>query len=183
MRRGSGPRFDPEHRRRPKLPGGRKGDVDHLRRLSLIRYLYGRGLDQFEQPAPLGAFALLPLHDAVEMFLQLAAEVTGAPVQRKEEFLGYWKALANAVPPISLPLYHAMGRLNQARVTLKHHGLFPDEKDLRALVSSVDEFLNASCKLIFNVALERVSLVNLIRHDRVRERLCTSRAGRCSRRI
>lgn len=45
-----------------------------VRRLAFIRFFYGQGLEQAGRPQPMAATALLSFHDAVEMFLLLAAE-------------------------------------------------------------------------------------------------------------
>jgi hypothetical protein len=43
---------------------------NHHIRLALIRVLFKRGRDAVREPPPMGALGLLPLHDAVEMFLR-----------------------------------------------------------------------------------------------------------------
>jgi hypothetical protein len=45
-----------------------------MRRLTIVRYLYTQGLEQERKGGPLAGLALLPLHDAVELFLHVAAE-------------------------------------------------------------------------------------------------------------
>jgi hypothetical protein len=49
-------------------------DPQEMKRLALIRFLYTEGLEEVARPAPLSSRALLSFHDAVEMFLLLAAE-------------------------------------------------------------------------------------------------------------
>lgn len=45
-----------------------------VQRLAFIRFLYEQGVSQADQPEPLSATAVLSFHDAVELFLRLAAE-------------------------------------------------------------------------------------------------------------
>ncbi len=56
-------------------------DQTALRRLSYIRYMYQLGADQSRQPEPYSAVTILMLHDAVELFLQLAAEQLNVPTK------------------------------------------------------------------------------------------------------
>jgi hypothetical protein len=54
-----------------------------MRRLAIVKYLYTQGLEQERKGGPLAGLALLPLHDAVELFLQVAAEVAAETHQLK----------------------------------------------------------------------------------------------------
>src|ERR1700730_1790685 len=101
-----------------------KPSQEQLTRLSLTRYLVNQAEQQISQPSPLRCIGLLSLHDAVEILLDTAAEATGAP-SRGREFKDYWRSLADANPPVALPMQRAMEKINRARVNLKHHGQRP----------------------------------------------------------
>ena len=81
-------------------------------------------LDYARLPEPFSSKAVLDLHDAVELFLQLVAEHLGATLSKKGDFLEYWPAI-NEKLGTDLPMQPAMKRLNQARVGLKHSGIRP----------------------------------------------------------
>jgi len=63
--------------------------IQITKRLSFVRYLYEVGVYQSRRPEPLCYSAILTLHDAVELFMDLAAlhlDMTKEPRQ----FMGYW---------------------------------------------------------------------------------------------
>jgi hypothetical protein len=143
---------------------------EQLTRLSLVRYLLRQAESQIGQPSPLRSLALLPLHDAAEIFLDLAAEYLKLPASRRE-FSDYWKLFRNVSPPVTLPMERGMDKLNRARVALKHHGQLPNDNQLRNYLFTVQSFLDEASPLCFNLAIEDVSLVALIRDLQARELL------------
>ena len=50
--------------------------TETMRRLAIVKYLYTQALEQERKGDPLAGLALLPFHDAVELFLQVAAETS-----------------------------------------------------------------------------------------------------------
>jgi hypothetical protein len=92
------------------------------RRLVIVRHLIENGVEQSMRGEPLAGLAILPLHDAAELFLQAALEHRGGVLSGKE-FLGYWPALS--ATGVSLSHREGMKRFNQARVLLKHDGTIP----------------------------------------------------------
>src|SRR5438105_1190108 len=66
---------------------------DLVRRVARVRYLHDLGLGQSKHPEPLSSVAVLMLHDAVELFLQIVAEHWGATLKKNTEFMAYWGAL------------------------------------------------------------------------------------------
>jgi hypothetical protein len=44
--------------------------VPTMRRLTIVKYLHAQALEQERKGGPLAGLALLPLHDAVELFLR-----------------------------------------------------------------------------------------------------------------
>lgn len=143
---------------------------ERLTRLSLVRYLLRQAEAQIGQPSPLRYLALLPLHDAAEMFLDLAAEHLELPASRRE-FKDYWKLFQSASHPVVLPMERGMDRLNRARVALKHHGQLPNDNQLTNHLFTVRTFLEEASPLCFGLAIEEVSLLALIRDQQARELL------------
>lgn len=68
-------------------------DPQEMKRLALIRFLYTEGLEQVARPAPLSSRALLSFHDAVEMFLLLAAEHLNVNLSQGVNFNGYFSEI------------------------------------------------------------------------------------------
>ncbi len=68
-------------------------DLEILRRLSYVKYLFQVAIDQSNKPEPLGSFSILTFHDSVEMFLQLSAEYLGAKRTNDIRFIKYWEVI------------------------------------------------------------------------------------------
>jgi hypothetical protein len=132
-----------------------------VRRLAFIRYLYQTGVEQSRAPAPLKCASLLTMHDAVELWLQLASERLNAGANQPN-FMDYWDLLDRRLAPKELSQKESMRRLNKARVALKHHGTFPSDLDIEAFRSSTRSFFLDNTPLVFGVALEAVSLIEYV---------------------
>jgi hypothetical protein len=61
-----------------------------MRRLTIVKYLHAQALEQERKGGPLAGLALLPLHDAVELFLQVAAETHQLTLRKSADFIEYW---------------------------------------------------------------------------------------------
>lgn len=138
------------------------------RRLTLVRYLYGVGADQSRQPEPFASFSVLPLHDASEMLLQIAAERWDASAKRPD-FLQYWPMLREK--GIDLPHRAAMERLNSARVGLKHRGVLPARSDVEDFRVIVREFIADTMKLALDIDFDRLSMGELVQDGKLRDLL------------
>lgn len=141
---------------------------DVRRRLAFIRHLHRVAVQQSEQPEPLGAASVLTFHDAAEVFLHLAFEhldVGGA----RPQFMEYWDRIATAKNPVQLSGKVSMGRLNQARVSLKHSGLLPSPADVEGFRATVTGFFEDNTPTVFDVAFDRISMVDLVMSAGVRD--------------
>lgn len=140
--------------------------VDLHRRLSFIKYLYRQALAQSRKPSPLeAATSILTFHDAVEAFLHLAVEHSGAQVkQRGPDFLEYWSLLAQAgchLSPIG-----PLKRFNDVRVGLKHRGIFPSPEEIESARVNVTTFFEDNTPRAFRpLAFAEVSLAELVTFD------------------
>jgi hypothetical protein len=148
---------------------------DLLRRIAFVRYLADLGVRQSKQPEPLSSVAVLMLHDAVEMFLQIVAEHRGVDLTKNIDFIGYWTAFEKA----GVPLTHkvAMGRLNAARVNVKHRGVAPAHREIEGFSSTVPNFLLENAKSTLGIDFDRVSLTDLLQLETVRSALQASEAA------
>jgi hypothetical protein len=132
-----------------------------IERLAFVRYLVNVGRAQLDLPEPTAASALLTFHDAVELFLQLAAERLHLQIRfPKDHFVDYWPKLNDAGKP--MPFAEAMKRLNDARVSLKHRGVLPRRSDLTDFGVIVPDFLRQATPLVFGIEIDAVSLSILV---------------------
>src|SRR5208337_2820042 len=97
--------------------------TETMRRLAIVRYLYTQALEQERKGDPLAGLALLPFHDAVELFLQVAAENHPVKLPKSVNFMEYWTAFSAAGLP--LRYQQQIRRFNNARVEVKHRGTLP----------------------------------------------------------
>jgi hypothetical protein len=132
-----------------------------IKRLAFIRFLYSQGLEQAARPQPLAATALLSFHDAVEMFLLLAAEHLGVSLDRNTAFDGYWTQVS-AQASVQLPSRNAMRRMNNSRVNFKHHGSIPSATDLDQFRGDVTTFFTDATRAVFNADFTSIDMTDLV---------------------
>jgi hypothetical protein len=113
-------------------------------------------MQQSSLAEPIRFAALLTMHDAIELFLCIAAE--HLDVSKKElRFMEYWDVL-----PSKLTQKEAMRRLNQARVDFKHHGLIPSNIDFEGFRVTTALFLEENTLTVFGRQFDSISLVDLL---------------------
>jgi hypothetical protein len=147
---------------------------EHLTRLSLTRCLLQQAEQQIALPAPRQCLALLSLHDAIEMFLDTAAEAVGVPLGKKTDFKDYWRSFASPNSPVQLPLERSMAKINAARVALKHHGQRPTSDQLVHYLVTATNFFDEVCPALFGVALHEISMSNIVKDEQTRNLLKTA---------
>ena len=142
-------------------------------RLALVRYFFSVADQQARLPETVRSIAVLTLHDAVELFLHLAAQRVNVPLSRgaRLEFNDYFGRIEEADPSKRLTRQQQMGKLNAARVGLKHQGIRPSAAEAEGLRLAVREFLIENTPTIFGVSLESVSIVDLVRFPGARRHL------------
>jgi hypothetical protein len=142
-----------------------------MRRLAIVKYLYTQALEQERKGGPLAGLALLPLHDAIELFLQVAAETHLLTMTSKQrtDFMEYWTAFSAAGLP--LPYEQQMRRFNSARVEVKHRGLLPIQQHIEEFRSAVTAFLTGATPKVFQIPFDSISMSSLVRSDDVRSAL------------
>jgi hypothetical protein len=142
-----------------------------MRRLTIVKYLHTQALEQERKGGPLAGLALLPLHDAVELFLQVAAETQSLTMtsQQRTEFMAYWHAFSKTSLP--LPYEPQMRLFNDARVAVKHKGLLPIQQQIEEFRFTVTAFLNDATPKVFQIEFDSISLSSLVQSDDVRSEL------------
>lgn len=168
----SGLEIDPRpNRHRPFLDGPMKelpSDTSH--RIPLIKHILSTALDHAGLPEPFCSHAVLGLHDAVELFVQLISEHVGATVSKKAGLLDYWPALEKRLGR-AFPKQHAMRRLNQARVGLKHSGIRPSRDEVSELSEQTVAFLEEASLGVLGIAFSELSSVRLVGYEPTASRL------------
>jgi hypothetical protein len=139
-----------------------------MRRLTIARYLFQTGVEQSHGGEMFAALAILPLHDAIELFLEAALEHHNITLDGKRDFLAYWNALEKAVP---LTRRKEMERFNRARVSLKHHATLPSHEDVEDFRAMVRGFLNENSPTVFAMDFNDISLAELVKTEKVRKPL------------
>lgn len=135
-------------------------DINYIRRLAFIKYLYKSGDEKSRLPEPLSSTAVLSFHDSIELFLQLSCEYLNCS-KKGMEFMGYFDVI-NKILGKDLSLRVSINKLNRARVDLKHHGNYPSKSSIEYFRDTTKNFLIENCLLIFNIKFDDISLVNLI---------------------
>ncbi|MBB4199195.1 hypothetical protein GGD83_003006 [Rhodoblastus sphagnicola] len=147
-----------------------------MRRLTIVRYLYNQALEQERKGDLVGGLALLPFHDAVELFLQVAAENhPEVKLTKSVEFMAYWPAFATA--GLTLPYQEQMRRFNNARVEVKHRGTLPSRHDVEGFRATITAFLADAAPKLFEIEFDSISLSALVRSDEVRSALQAAEAA------
>jgi hypothetical protein len=126
-----------------------------MRRLAIVKYLYTQGMEQERKGDPLAGLALLPLHDAVELFLQVAAETHQLKLPKSVEFMEYWTEFSKA--GLRLPYQQQMRRFNEARVAAKHRGTLPSRHDVEGFRSTVTDLLVDTAPTLFQIDFDSIS--------------------------
>ena len=145
-------------------------DEAMARRMAFVRYLLDKAVVESEHPEPMCSAALLEMHDAVELFLQLACESRKVG-QKRPEFMDYFDLLAPTLAGGALAEKEGMRRLNKARVGLKHSGVHPSRREIEDLRSATLRFFDENTRLVFGVPLSDVSLSGFVEPLEVRSRL------------
>lgn len=137
-----------------------------MERLAFIKYLYFLGVEQSRKTEPFSRASVLMFHDAIELYLELAAEHMDVSRRLKElTFMQYWDALNPALVKKGkkeLTQKIAMDKLNEARVTFKHHGIPPSKSIIEDLRSHVTNFLEENTPDIFDTEFLSISLIELV---------------------
>ncbi|MEP6493828.1 MAG: hypothetical protein ABJF01_14200 [bacterium] len=148
-----------------------------LRRLLLVKYLLRRGSEEALRPEPLCASAILLLHDAIELILGLGTEHHNVGTKQLQ-FMQYIDHLDAAIAPNKLAHRESVRRLNDARVSLKHHGVTPARRDIAAFEVVAQQFIRDNLPLLFGASIDDVTLADLVQSERVRACLRRADAAR-----
>jgi hypothetical protein len=147
-----------------------------LERLLLVRYLLRQANDTYDDRNPRASGLALSLaQDAVEHLLWAAADHTGARVGTKhapfDQLFDAVNGAQVAAGKASLPSRQALIRLNNARVSFKHHANLPDTRDARKHIGRAEDFCHVATEQVFGVSLQTASEAGLVEDKAVRRYL------------
>jgi hypothetical protein len=109
----------------------------------------------------------LTFHDAVELFLVLAADHLGLPAQRRDpNFMDYWRILAptsDFPAGVALSGQQGMDRLNRHRNALKHAGAMPGMGAVQDANRSVSSFFEDNTPRVFiDVEFSNIDMADVV---------------------
>lgn len=135
-----------------------------VRRLSLIKHLYRVGLEKAALPETISFSSILLLHDAIDMFMHVAAEKQGIKKGKQNIYLMDYFEL---IPELTLKA--SVNKINKRRNTLKHDGIVPGKIEIDDTCSIAKYFFDENTKIIFDKDFNEVSIFDLITFEKVRE--------------
>lgn len=135
-----------------------------MRRLAFVQMFFHQSIDQTRQPEPLSVTGLLALHDAVELFLQDAADHLGVALPPFVPFMEYFKLISPAKHPggVKLQRQREMEGLNSLRVNFKHRGTLPSTTAIEDACTDVRRFLEENTPLVFGIAFAEIDMAEVI---------------------
>lgn len=137
-----------------------------MERLAFVKSVHQSADEQSRKLHPLSSMSVLRYHDAIELYLYIAAEYHD--VNQSSKIMDYWNDFKQTVE-IDLPHKASIDRLRQARVNLKHYGNRPDERDIESFRTTTRRFLEEATPRVFGIKYTDISLTNLIEFEIVRE--------------
>jgi hypothetical protein len=118
-------------------------DIETIHRLTLARHLYDLGSASSRSANDIHLFSAVNLfQDAVESFLVAVADHVGAALDQHTHFDQYFVRINTKIAPKELPFKNKLLRLNNIRVSSKHHGIQPARDECNRLVLTVREFFD-----------------------------------------
>jgi hypothetical protein len=146
-------------------------DNTTMERLAFVRYLYQMGVEQSRKPEPANSVAILILHDAADLLLQLGSEHVGVAKKPPVFFLEYFDLLGPVVAGGALEERRSMIRLNNTRNSLKHFGTRPSVNEVEFLRASTTAFFQGNVPLLFGISFDEISMARLVELKEAREAL------------
>lgn len=147
---------------------------DQIERIAFTKYLLSQAKIQKDKGIPTCSFAVLIMHDLVEIFLQVAVEILAPALQKPKAMI--LETLTNALNTILAPGGKAISmqfinRLNGRRNSLKHATIFVNSMDVQNLYSETETFFIDFNKILFQLDFDQISLVAMINNEKVKDYL------------
>jgi hypothetical protein len=141
-------------------------DETTMERLVFVKSLHREAVQQTNRPMPMASISVLMFHDAVELFLYIAAEELDT--KANSNILDSWN---NIEQKSGKDLYGHSGikRMKEARVGLKHFANRPDKRDIESFRAVVESFFDENTPKIFGIDYSDIKLAQLVEFDEARE--------------
>ncbi|MCX5256811.1 hypothetical protein OOK27_22190 [Streptomyces canus] len=146
----------------------------NMKNLAFIRLLHRQGIEQSLLPEPLSFTSVLTFHDAVEMFLIVAAEHLGAFVKDRDPFIKrFFEGLhpSNFADGVELQGQYGIKRLNDLRNGFKHTAGFPGPNAVLEAKTDTARFFEENTPRVFGLVFDDIDLAEVVQHDQTRARL------------
>ena len=142
-----------------------------IERLLISRLLLEQAIRQLEAGGQYSeGFAVLSLHDCVELALRVIGENVNAPIRDHESFNGLIDKIEKKTDSL-VPWRGQLFRLNKSRVDFKHLGMLPRSEDIREISVHIKDFLTQSFNQFLDLHLSDISFADAIADDAVRDAL------------
>ena len=143
-----------------------------LKRLIFIKYLYEKGVEQSYKSYPASQMSLLTFHDAIELFLIFAyLHLGGLKHINDIQFMKYWKEILDLPNGVEISQQPSVGKLNDARVNLKHRGNFTSDLDIESFRATATSFFNENTEKIFGIEFSEISIVDVVKNQEIKAKL------------
>jgi hypothetical protein len=138
-----------------------------MERLAFIQMLHQQGIAQSRQPEPMSFACVLAFHDAIELFLMLAAEHLGLHVDDKKPFMvRYFENLhPNKLPGgIEFAGKNGVKRITDLRNGFKHANTWPGRTGIEQSLVDTSAFFEVNTPKVFGIAYDEIDMADLIPH-------------------
>lgn len=135
--------------------------LETRRRLAAVKALLARAEAVCDEPAPFWWEGINRLHDVAEMFLCAICD-TYAIAPPAKGFMDYWSAIS-AKTGTRIDYGPAMRRVNDLRISFKHHGTVPNRDELLKARNTVHDLIHDETPKYFeHLTLNSLNLADLI---------------------
>lgn len=135
-----------------------------IQRLSYIKYLYLKGVEQSRQAEVVAGFSILAFHDAIEMFLMLVYEHLDCGNDRN------YKTIDDYLGNISgIKMKESVKALNKCRISMKHQGQFPSKSDIEKHRVNTHSILEDNTTSLLNLDFDSISLIDLVSFEECKQ--------------
>ncbi|UCE18620.1 MAG: hypothetical protein JSV84_17510 [Gemmatimonadota bacterium] len=152
-----------------------KIDPGIINRIVYAKYLFWQGNEVLDKSSPSAdGLAVLSYQDAVEMLLRAVAEQLNASIKEQASFDQIIEKIDSAplnTQNYQIPYRTSLNQLNKARVNFKHFGLLPKTVDVQKFRRDLELVFRDIVFSFFNLNFDEISLVELIKHHRIKNHL------------
>jgi len=150
-------------------------DPGIINRIVYAKYLFWQGNDNLDKSTQFSeGIAVLNYQDSVEMVLRAIGEYLQAPIKDKTTFDGIIDLIEGSdrnKENYKFQYRSSLSQLNKSRVGFKHYGLLPIEDDVQKFSRDIESFYKTIIPVFFKISYESISLINLVKKQRVKNYL------------